>query len=283
MLTPHVLDVTDATFRAEVLEASAAVPVIVDIWAPWCAPCRALAPVLEKLAAEYAGRFRLARVNSDENPGIARGLNVRSIPDVRAFHGGEQVDQFLGALPESEVRAFIDGVAPSPAELLRLEAAGKRAAGDASGAAATLAEALALDAAHDPARIDLAEVLIETGRHDDAARELDSVGDDPDWSARVTALRQAIAFARVGGAESELAARVAAAPGDHEARLARAGALAARKAWREAMDELLEILARDKGWRDGEARKQMVAIFSLATDRPDLVSEYRRKLGSVLY
>jgi putative thioredoxin len=283
MESPFVVEVTTATFERDVVEASKATPVVVDFWAPWCGPCRALGPLLEKLAAEYAGRFRLAKVNSDENPELARVFNVRSIPDVRAIRGGREVDGFMGALPEGQLRAFLERIVPSPAELERLRAAELRTAGDAVGALAALRKALALDPRHDLARIDLAERLIEEGGHDEATRLLDAVRPDVDWDARVAALKQAIGFARAGGSEGDLAARVAANPSDLDARLSYAGALAARKAWRPAMEQLLEIIRRDKGWRDGEARKQMVAIFNLAADEADLVSEYRRKLSSALY
>jgi putative thioredoxin len=283
MLSPFVLEVTADTFEQEVLEASKEAPVIVDFWAPWCGPCRALGPILEKLAAEYAGRFRLAKVNSDDNQDLARELNVRSIPDVRVFRDGQQVDQFTGVLPERQVRTFIDGVVPAPAELERLRAVELIDAGDLAGATAALRSALQLDPESHPARIDLAEVLLEIGQHEEAMTLLDAVPGDPDWDARIAALKQAAAFARAGGSESDLSARVAAEPADLEARLALAGALAARKAWRDALEHLLEIVRRDKSWRDGEARKQMIAIFNLASAEPDLVGEYRRKLSSVLF
>ena len=283
MPSPHVLEVTAETFEQDVLEASKQAPVVVDFWAPWCAPCRALGPVLEKLAAEYGGRFRLAKVNTEENVELAQAFNVRSIPDVRAFRGGRQVDQFMGVLPEPRVRAFLEDLVPSPAELEWLRAAELRLAGDLAAAPAALRKALELNPQLHLARIDLAEVLMETGQHEEASTQLDGVPDDPDWDARVAALRQAVAFAQAGGSESDLSARVAADPGDLEARLALAGALAARKSWRDALEHLLEIVQRNKSWRDGEARKQMIAIFNLAAADEDLVGEYRRKLASVLF
>ena len=282
MLSAHAVDVTAATFEQEVSEASKTAPVLVDFWAPWCGPCRALGPLLEKLAAEYAGAFRLAKVNSDENVELARAFDVRSIPDVRAFRDGAVVDQFMGVLPESQLRAFIDRVVPKPAEVARRRAADLRAAGDPDGAIAALRGALEIDGTYQPARIDLAELLIDRGSHDAAAVELDAVHADADRDARVEALRQAIAFARAGGSESELAARVAGNPADLESRLALAGAYAARKAWRDALDQLLAIVERDRKWRDGAARRQMLAIFNLASGEADLVSEYRRRLASAL-
>ena len=245
MAAAHVTDVTTATFQKEVIEASAEAPVLVDFWAPWCGPCRSLGPVLEKLAGEYGGKVRVAKVNSDENLELAKQYNVRSIPDVRAFRGGKEVGAFMGALPERQVRNFIDGLLNG-------------------------------------ARVDQASALIAERRFDEAETLLDAVGDDLDYATRVTALRQAIAFGRTGGTEKDLAAGVTANPDDLDARLSLAGALAARKAWREAMDELLEIIRRNKDWKDGEARKQLLAIFTLCPDA-SLVSDYRRKLASAIY
>jgi len=245
------MDATTATFEREVLEASKSLPVVVDFWAPWCAPCRALAPVLEKLAAEYAGRIKLVKVNIDENPELAAAFGIRSIPAVFGFRDGRPAAHFLGALPEGQVRAFIEKLLPSASELA----------------------------------LERAERLFAEGRLDEAEQELAKVKSDPDWDARVEALRLGIADAREserGPGEAELRARLAANPMDHEARLALAARHAAAKRWREALDELLEIVRRDRNWRDGEARKRMLAIFNLAGD-PDLVSDYRRRLASVLY
>nr|MDA8110067.1 thioredoxin [Betaproteobacteria bacterium] len=223
-MSAHAVDVDARSFEHEVIEASRRVPVVVDFWAPWCGPCRALKPILEKLAAEYAGRFKLAKVNSDENVELASSFGVRSIPDVMAFRDGRPVSHFLGALPESQVRAFIEQLLPSPAELERARARELRGAGDVAGAAAALRRALEFDAANDLARIDLAELLIgQKQLLDEAEQLLAAVRPDVDLDARVAALTQALAFARAGSGgpgEPELRARLAANPADLEARLA---------------------------------------------------------------
>ena len=241
------MDIATARFEVDVLEASKTIPVLVDFWAPWCAPCKALGPILENLEKAYEGRFRLAKVNSDENQALAQQLGVRSIPDVRMFVNGRMAGQFMGALPEGQVRAFIDRFLP-------------------------------------PKELALAEQAIAGKRLDDAERLLAAIRPDVDWDTRVETLRQAIAFARGGGGtEAELAGKVAANPADLESRLALAGSHAARRDWAAALEQLIEIVRRDKAWRDGEARKQALAIFNLAAEQPGLVSEYRRKLASVLY
>ncbi len=279
----HVVDVSSATFEREVLEASKQAPVVVDFWAPWCGPCRALGPVLEKLASAYSGRFKLAKINSDENQDLAAAFAVRSIPTVIGFRDGRPAAQFLGAVPESQARAFIDKLLPSPSQIEQARAAALRKAGDLDGAAGALRRALELDAANDAARLDLAELLIELGHPDEASPLLDAVHPDVDLDSRVSALRAAAAFAKSGADEGGLRQRLAANPADLDTRLALAGAYAGKKRYREALDELLEIVRRQRDWNDGEARKQVLNIFSLAGDQPELVSEYRRKLASALY
>ena len=240
------MDITAADFEREVIEGSKQQLVLVDFWAPWCGPCRALTPVLEKVCAEYGERVRLVKINSDENPEISTAFGIRSIPNVIAFRDGKAVSQFLGALPEGQVRAFIDKLLP-------------------------------------PAQLALAGRAIDEGRLDEAERLLGEIKPNIDWDDRVETLKQGLSFARAGGGEKDLAAKVAANPADLDSRLALAGALAARHAYRDALDQLLEIIRRDREWKDGEARKQMLAIFNLAADDPALVSEYRKKLSSALY
>jgi putative thioredoxin len=226
--------------------------VVVDFWADWCAPCRALTPVLENVAREFAGRVKLVKVNSDENPELASAYGVRSIPNVIAFKAGRPTAQFLGAVPERQVRAFIEKLLPSASE-----------------------EALRR-----------AEAAYAENRLEEAERELALVKPDPDWDARMQALMQGIEYARAaksGPGEAELRARITADAADHEARLALAALYASKRRYREAMQELLEIVRREKDWRDGEARRQMLDLFTLAQDEPELVSEYRRKLASALY
>jgi len=286
LMAAHATDVTSATFEHEVLEASKTVPVVVDFWAPWCAPCKVLKPILEKLAAEYNGRFKLAKVNSDDNQELAAAFGIRSIPDVMAFRDGKPVSHFLGALPESQVRAFIDGVLPKPSEIEQARAAALRAAGDAEGAIAALRSALALDPSNDPARLDLAELLVEHARADEAEALLDAVRSNIDWDARVDALRAAVSFARMrasGTTEPTLTAKLAKDPTDHAARFALAELHAGARRYREALDELIEIVRRDKAWNDGAARKQVLNIFNLVENDDALVSEYRKKFASALY
>jgi putative thioredoxin len=262
-MAPHSFDTTTATFEQDVLERSKTVPVLVDFWASWCAPCRVLKPILEKLAVEYDGRFLLAKLDTDANPEIATRYGVRGIPNVKAFVDGELVDEFTGALPESGVRGFIDQLAPSVGEELRRAAATALARGDSTAAEAALREALALESGNAAAHVDLAALLLEREDFAGAEEQLAAVPEEQ----------------RDDRAKAALDAR----PEDLDARLGYAERLAAEGRFRAALDELIEVVRRDRGeWRE-RARKTMVALFSVTADQPDLVGEYRRKLAGALY
>jgi putative thioredoxin len=283
-MSVHAVDVGAADFAKNVLEESRHRPVVIDFWAPWCGPCRSLKPVLEKLAAEYAGKFLLARINTDENQELAAQFGVRGIPAVKAVVDGALVDEFTGALPESAVRAWLDGLIPGPADLLRKQAAEQLAAGDAPGALGALAQASRLDPENEWVRLDTADVLTQTGENAEAQRLLDALRGDAAASPKAAQLkaRLAIAAAAQGGAsEPELRARVAANTSDLDARLKLAQIAAAAGRYAEALEQLLEIVRRDRRFDDDVARKTMLNLFTLLGADP-LVGEYRRKLASSL-
>ncbi|MGK2951347.1 MAG: tetratricopeptide repeat protein [Thiobacillus sp.] len=280
-MSEHALDVGLADFPQHVLEESKQRPVVVDFWAPWCGPCKSLKPVLEKLAAEYGGKFLLAKINSDDNQELAARYGVRGIPSVKAFINGEPVDEFSGALPEAEVRAFLDRLIPSPVEELRMLAAELRAAGDLSGALQKLAEASKIDPAHTGVRLDAAEIMLDLNEADEAQRLMASVPDDAD--PRVPQLKARLQFMGAAGEDvAALTAKVAANENDLAARLKFANLLVAAGQYEAGMDQLLEIVQRDRSFEDDIGRKTLLAVFTLL-DGDARVSRYRRLLASALY
>lgn len=312
-----MIAITVKNIEAELVSASMQQPVLLDIWAPWCAPCKALAPVLEKLEKEYAGRFKLAKLNSDEQPEIAGQLSqmfgVRSIPFCVLFSGGQPVDGFVGALPESQVRQFLDKHVPSESEMEAeaelQEAEADLAEGNEDAALSKLQQALAMDPSNEIARFDYVKLLLDLGRAADARRAFEPVAGKAPGDARLTALAHALeAFEQAAGARrpEELAAAIAANKRDFAARHELAQVLLAAGRRTEALDELLEILMRDKAWNDGQARKLYVAILELmskpapkaaaetkgtlevtgksaAPASDPVVDQYRRKLSMVIF
>ncbi len=280
-------DVNQADFEQQVVAASHQHPVVIDFWAPWCAPCKVLKPILEKLANEYAGKFLLAKVNSDENPEIAARYAVRGIPAVEAMVDGEIVDEFTGALPESAVREWLDRIIPSPAEELRRAAQQQAAAGDLDGALQKLSEASALEPNNEWVRVATAEILFAKGNADEAQRLLDSLKDmDILKDVRVLQLKAQVRLAEMreeGESEAALAAAIAKNENDLEARFKLANVLIAANRTAEGMDQLLEIVRRDRSFRDDIGRKTLLDVFNLLGGQGELVAEYRRKLASSLH
>jgi putative thioredoxin len=279
-------DVSQADFEEQVIEASFKQPVVIDFWAPWCAPCKVLKPIMEKLADEYGGKFKLAKVNSDENPEISARYAVRGIPSVKAIVDGKVVNEFTGALPEGAVRDWLDKVIPSPAEEMRREAQQLAAAGDLAGALQLLAEATELDPDDEWVRVDAAELLLAQRDAEDAQRLLDTLK-DPDIlkDARVLQLKAQVRLAEMrdeGESEASLAAAVKANENDLEARLKLANVLIAANRPAEGMDQLLEIVRRDRKFRDDIGRKTLLDVFNLLGGQNELVPAYRRKLAALL-
>ncbi len=278
-------DVTEADFQTQVLERSHEVPVLLDCWAPWCAPCRSLGPVLEKLAQEYGGEFLLAKLDTDKAPQISAALRMRSIPLVVLFIGGRPVDQFTGALPEGQIRAFLDKhLQPpvSPVDQLRAEAA---QAPDDESALAILQEALQVEPGHPEVLLDVAERLIARSELPDAKEVLDSVPAEARGDRHAALVKRIeLAANRPPGDAAALTAQITANPRDFEARFKLAALRVYGGDFNAAFDQLLEVVLRDKaeGKPDRErARKQLIEWFEACPD-PAVVSRGRRYLGMYL-
>ena len=280
----YVFDVTEADFQTLVLETSMQVPVLLDCWAPWCGPCKSLGPVLEKLAREYAGAFVLAKLNTEDAPQVSAALRIRSIPQCFLFIGGRPVDQFTGALPEGQLRAFLDkhiGPQISEVEAIRQEAA----QAEPAAAEALLREALTYEPGHAEMTLDLVERLVakgEAGAFDEAQALLDGIA-TAERTARHEPLVKRIALARFRpqGDPKVLQARVDANPKDFEARFALGALLVSESQFREGFEQLLEIVLRDKAEAREKARKQLVEWFDACPDAA-AVSHGRRYLGMYL-
>jgi putative thioredoxin len=285
-MSPSSYDVSNADFAEKVLDASHQVPVIVDFWAEWCQPCRTLKPILEKLAVEYGGRFILAKVDSDHNQELAQRYGVRGIPAVKAFVDGQMVDEFSGALPEGQVREFIDSLMPSPADPLRAQALEAHERGDLQGARKLMADAINLDPRNDTSYLDYVELSLEAGAVDDAKEVLDAVRGRCRDRVRVESLDAQMQLASGGGADTTaLQARIAADANDLDARLQLANALALARDYRGALSQLLEIVRRDRKWNEDAGRKTMLTLFTLLASQPqhdDLVREFRVALSRTL-
>lgn len=280
-----IVTVGAADFQREVVEKSAERPVLVDFWAGWCQPCHMLAPVLERVAGHYGDRLRIAKVDTDAEPGLAGAHGVRSLPTLMLFRHGSARGQLLGAQPEAAIRALVDPFVHSPADSLLEEARQALETGDDARARELLEQSL--DQAPDRLgpRMALMEMAIEQGRLEDAEALLQPLPADLREDAAVRVIRDRLALAReVAGAPAAgtLRTRVEADAGDLEARYLLAARLALAGDFRGSLEQFLAIMAADRGFRDDAGRRGMIQVFDMLGDDP-LVDEYRRSMIGLMY
>ena len=288
-----IKETTTQTFVKDVIEESRHQPVMIDFWAPWCGPCRQLTPMLEKAVRNAKGRVKLVKMNIDDHPQIPGQMGIQSIPAVIAFVNGQPADGFMGAVPESQINAFIDKITkgvpaagePNLAEILA-EADAVLAEGDAAAAAQIYAEVLAHDATNIPALAGLAKCYVTTGAVEQAKQTLAMVPESKRNDAAVKAVQAAIDLAEQAqsvGPVAELEQKVAANPLDHQARFDLATALNAMGNRAEATEQLLAIVKRDRKWNDDGARKQLVQFFEAWGGTDEATVEGRKRLSIVLF
>lgn len=288
--TDIVKDGTDQGFMAEVVEQSRATPVIVDFWAPWCGPCKTLGPPLERAVRNAGGKVRLVKINIDEQPGVAGQLGVRSIPAVYAFDQGRPVDGFTGAIPESQIKLFVDRLAgadmTAEIEPLLEQAAESVRLGDIGGAAQAYTVVLQLDPTNAKAIAGMARIALAAGDIENAQEILTMAppekANDPDIASVRAAIELAGNAANVGD-NDELGAKVAANPNDLGARFEYAEALSARGDLEAASDQLLTIIEKNRDWNEGAARAQLLKVFEAAGPVSDVTKQGRRKLSAILF
>ena len=289
---PHedlIKDGSDAGFMADVVEASKTQPVIVDFWAEWCGPCRQLTPALEKAVRAAQGAVKLVKIDIDKNPAYAQQLRVQSIPTVYAFVDGKPVDGFQGAVPDSQLKAFIDkltGGAGVNSDVEQLLSLGEEslALNDFGGAAQAFAHVLSIEPENEKAVAGMARVYLAGGDPDQARQTIAMApADSKEPAVQSVRAQLALASSAPAGASAELEARVKADPKDHQARFDLALAQAGSGDLKGAADSLLAIIAADRDWNDQAARKQLLTVFEAAGPMSEVAKDGRRRLSSILF
>ncbi len=283
--SPYIIEITEGNYQKDVVEQSHRVPVLVDFWASWCQPCQMLMPVLAKLAEEYGGKFILAKVNTEEQQELAARFGIRSIPTVKLFKDGQPVDEFAGALPESEIRRFLDRHIPRESDALVEKARQLLLAGDADQALQILEATKATDPTNVNVDIALAQAHASSGQPERALEILQKLPMEAREKPEVQRLEGLLHFeALAAGApdENTLSQRLEQNPDDHEDRRLLAARRVLQEDYAGALDLLLELMRKDRSYGDDAARKDMVRIFDLLGDDP-LVPRYRSRMMNLLY
>jgi len=283
--SPWIIEADDATFQERVVERSRELPIVIDFWATWCQPCRMLGPILENLARDFDGKFLLAKVDTEKAPNIAAAFNVQSIPAVYGLREGQLLDFFVGLLPEPQIRSWLERLLPSPAEQLVVE--GKSlAAQDPAAAEAKFRDAASLDGNLAEARIALLELLLDQLRTEDAANVLDELEKRGYLEPAAEKLKARLHLTAQADKPHDLEAlrqAVLTSPGDLQAKLDLAGALATERQFSDALETALAVVSSGKKDFVEPARAFMVDLFRLLEDQPELVTEFRRRLSTALY
>lgn len=266
-----IVDVNESNFQTEVIERSKQVPVVLDFWAPWCAPCQLLKPILEKLAIEAGGAFILARLNTEENPNIAMLFNITSIPNVKIFKDGKVVDEFIGALPEQSIRAIISKYAKSEIDKLLEKAKNDEKFGKYEDAKRIYKAILEKQPVNTKAKLSLAKILLREKDVEEAEGLITSISN---YSEELENIKSFIEFVKSCGKEEIR---------DLDKKYSKAACFALEGKYEDALKQLLEIVMKDRGFKDDGARKAMVGIFEILGDSNKLTKEYRKKLATALF
>lgn len=285
MTSSYIIDVTQQSFVGDVLEKSKTTPVVVDFWAEWCGPCRMLGPILERLAVEFDGAFILAKVDVDQNQALARQFQVQGIPAVKAFVNGRVVGEFTGAQPEPRVRDFLQSLVPSQADSLTQQAYECEISNQLLKAEANYREAVEEKSDHYTAMLGLGRVLLKQGKTEAGVELLEKIPAGVPEQPAAEALIATAQFSSeaVGQNEAELRAKITADPADVANRYTLACLLATQERFMEAMDEFLEVIRRNRPYKNDGARKAMLALFAIIGENQEISQTYRRKLANALF